>query len=262
MGKEKNVMKQLAICLCVMIFLAGCSHANEKNTVLTVGAAASMKDVLEAIGKQYEKEHHDVTLRFTFASTGTLQKQIEQGAPIDIFVSADARTFEQLRENKMVIATHDRPLVYNELVLITQKNHSSLVHSLSDLTNPTIRSVAIGIPETVPAGAYAKQWLQSAGLWEKLQTKYIFAKDVRQVLTYVATGNADAGIVYRTDAVSSRHVYIAADAGSSINANIAYYAGTVHLSQNKQQAKQFTRYLYSKQVQTIFQQYGFIVSDH
>jgi molybdate transport system substrate-binding protein len=259
MGKEKNVMKQLAICLCVMIFLAGCSHANEKNTVLTVGAAASMKDVLEAIGKQYEKEHHDVTLRFTFASTGTLQKQIEQGAPIDIFVSADAHTFEQLRQNKMVIATHDRPLVYNELVLITQKNHSSLVHSLSDLTNPTIRSVAIGIPETVPAGAYAKQWLQSAGLWEKLQTKYIFAKDVRQVRTYVESQNVDGGIVYRTDALASKHVHIAAVAPSSLNKQIVYKAGVVAQSKQQKAAKQWVAYLYSNKAAAFFQKYGFIV---
>ncbi|EZP75450.1 molybdate binding protein YvgL [Parageobacillus genomosp. 1] len=252
-------MKQLAICLYVMIFLAGCSHANEKNTVLTVGAAASMKDVLEAIGKQYEKEHHDVTLRFTFASTGTLQKQIEQGAPIDIFVSADARTFEQLQENKMVIATHDRPLVYNELVLITQKNHSSLVHSLSDLTNPTIRSVAVGIPETVPAGAYAKQWLQSAGLWEKLQTKYIFAKDVRQVLTYVESQNVDGGIVYRTDALASKRVHIAAVAPSSLNKQIVYKAGVVAQSKQQKAAKQWVAYLYSNKAAAFFQKYGFIV---
>ncbi|GAJ39723.1 molybdate ABC transporter substrate-binding protein [Saccharococcus caldoxylosilyticus] len=252
-------MKKLVICLCLIILLAGCSHANEKNTVLTVGAAASMKDVLEAIGKQYEKEHHDVTLRFTFASTGTLQKQIEQGAPIDIFVSADARTFEQLQQNKTVIAEHDRPLVYNELVLIVPKDRSSLVHSLSDLTNQSIRSVAIGIPETVPAGAYARQWLQSAGLWEKLKTKYIFTKDVRQVLTYVESQNVDGGIVYRTDALASKHVHIAAVAPPPLNKQIVYKAGVVVQSKQQKAAKQWVAYLYSKQAASFFQKYGFIV---
>lgn len=253
-------MKKLVICLCVIILLAGCSHANEKNTVLTVGAAASMKDVLEAIGKQYEKEHHDVTLRFTFASTGTLQKQIEQGAPIDIFVSADARTFEQLQQNKMVIATYDRPLVYNELVLIVPKDRSNLVHSLSDLTNRAIRSVAIGIPETVPAGAYARQWLQSAGLWEKLKTKYIFTKDVRQVLTYVESQNVDVGIVYRTDALASKHVHIAAVAPPPLNKQIVYKAGVVVQSKQQKAAKQLVAYLYSNKAAAFFQKYGFIVS--
>jgi molybdate transport system substrate-binding protein len=184
---------------------------------------------------------------------------MEQGAPIDIFVSADARTFEQLRQNKMVTATHDRPLVWNELVLITPKDRSSLVHSLSDLTNPTIRSVAIGIPETVPAGAYAKQWLQSVGLWEKLKRKYILAKDVRQVLTYVESQNTDSGIVYRTDALASKRVHIATVAPPPINKQIVYKAGVVVQSKQQKAAKQWVAYLYSKQAAPFFQKYGFIV---
>jgi molybdate transport system substrate-binding protein len=252
-------VKKLMIGLCIMFLLAGCSHAKEKHTVLTIGAAASMKDVLEAIGKQYEKEHRDITLRFTFSSTGTLQKQIEQGAPIDIFVSADAHAFKQLRQKKMVIATSNRPLVYNELVLIIPKNQSNAVHSLSDLTNQSIRSVAIGIPETVPAGAYAKQWLQSAGLWEKLKSKYIFAKDVRQVLTYVESQNADSGIVYRTDALSSKRVHIAAVAPPPVNKQIIYNAGVVAQSEQQKAAKQLAAYLYSNKAAAFFQKYGFVV---
>jgi molybdate transport system substrate-binding protein len=119
--------------------------------------------------------------------------------------------------------------------------------------------MAIGIPETVPAGAYAKQWLQSAGLWEKLETKYIFAKDVRQVLTYVESQNVDGGIVYRTDALASKRVHIAAAAPSSLNKQIVYKAGVVAQSKQQKAAKQWVAYLYSNKAAAIFQKCGFIV---
>lgn len=253
-------MKKLAIYICFLLLLAGCSHSADKSVDITVGAAASMKDVLEAIGEQYEKEHQNINLTFTFSSTGTLQKQIEQGAPIDVFVSADPTAFEQLAEKKLVIAKQNRPLVYNELVLITPKQKARTIDSLSDLQDPTIRSIAIGIPETVPAGAYAKQWLQSADVWEKLRSKYVFAKDVRQVLTYVESENADFGIVYRTDAFSSKRVHIAATAPRSLNRQIAYKAGVVAQSKRQKEAEQFVTYLHSKKAAHIFDKYGFIIA--
>jgi molybdate transport system substrate-binding protein len=258
--RRKALVNKLAIYILMILLLAGCSHTTNKDIVLTIGAAASMKDVLEAIGDQYEKEHENIKLTFTFSSTGTLQKQIEQGAPIDIFVSADPAAFERLVQKKLVIAKQNRLLAYNELVLITSKQKANEVHSLSDLKQPAIRSVAIGIPETVPAGAYAKQWLQNADVWKELQEKYVLAKDVRQVLTYVESGNADCGIVYRTDALSSKRVRIAATAPHSLNQQIAYKTGVVAQSKRQKEAEQFITYLYSKKAARIFVKYGFIVA--
>jgi molybdate transport system substrate-binding protein len=245
----------------LFVFFTSCSHETNETTNITVAAAASMKDVLTEIRQQYEEDHPNVTLTFTFASSGTLQKQIEQGAPIDIFVSADPIMFQQLVRQGM-ISSPSRPLARNELILITSKQNSKRIRSLSDLTHPSIHSVAIGIPETVPAGAYAKQWLESVGLWENIRKKLVLAKDVRQVLTYVETGNADAGIVYQTDAISSQHIHVAAKADPSLNEKIAYYAGIINTSQNKKQAEQFAKYLHSRQAQSVLKRHGFIIDFH
>ncbi|WP_228485549.1 molybdate ABC transporter substrate-binding protein [Thermaerobacillus caldiproteolyticus] len=253
------MLKKWVSCLCMVLLLVSCTHSPDKKVTITVAAAASMKDVLTSIGKQYENKHPATHLVFNFASSGTLQKQIEQGAPMDVFISADPTSFRQLKEKRLVISKRNEPLVYNELVLIVPKQRQNGVHSLSDTTNPAVQSIAIGIPETVPAGAYAKQWLQSTHLWEKLQGKLVLAKDVRQVLTYVESENVDAGIVYRTDALSSDNVLITTKAPDSLNRKIAYDAGVVASSSQTKEAQQFIKYLYSREAKQVFKQYGFLI---
>ncbi len=255
------MLKKCLYYLFVMLLLVSCSHSPKKTVTLTVSAAASMKDVLTSLEKQYETKHPNIHLTFNFASSGTLQKQIEQGAPVDVFISADPIAFQQLTEKKLILHKNTEHLVYNQLVLIVPKQKEEAVHSLVDLTSSSVQSIAIGIPETVPAGAYAKQWFKSAHLFEKLQQKFVLAKDVRQVLTYVESGNVDAGIVYRTDALSSKNVHIVTKAPSSLNRNIAYDAGVVSASSHRKAAQQFIDYLYSQQAQQRFKTYGFMVND-
>jgi molybdate transport system substrate-binding protein len=249
------------IVLLLSLLLVSCSNSSKEKVTLTISAAASMKDVLTPIKEQYEAKHPSVQLSFNFASSGTLQKQIEQGAPVDLFISAATEPFQQLKNKELIVHQPSDHLVYNELVLITSNTLRESIHSLHDLTHESIKTIAIGIPETVPAGAYAKKWLESEKMWDTLTNKFVFAKDVRQVLTYVESGNAEAGIVYRTDALTSKHVHISAEAGHSLKEQIVYEAGVIQSSSHKKEAIQFLQYLYSDTAKKLFQEFGFKVKE-
>jgi molybdate transport system substrate-binding protein len=248
--------------LLLIFLLFGCSNSAEPKMTLTISAAASMKDVLSSIKKQYEAKHPSVQLSFNFASTGTLKKQIEQGAPVDLFISASPDVFKELKNKGFIMPRQNDHLVYNELVLIASKTIKTPIHSPEDLTNKNIQTIAIGIPETVPAGAYAKQWLEAVHVWDKVKEKLILAKDVREVLTYVESGNAEAGIVYRTDALSSKKIDIAAQANHHLfKEPIVYEAGVIQSSPHKKQAKDFLYYLQSNETKKIFKEFGFILEE-
>jgi len=249
-------MKKWMISLFILL-LSGCTSLPDSKTVLTISAAASMEDALLHIKKQYEANHPNVSLSFNFASSGTLQKQIEQGAPVDIFISAAAGPFENLKTKGFIVPQQSDDLVYNELVLITSNMFRTPIDSLHDLTREPIKTIAIGIPETVPAGTYAKKWLKSEKLWEPLNNKLVFAKDVRQVLMYVESQNAEAGIVYRTDALLSKDVRIVMKASNSINRQIIYKAGIIQSSPYKEEAMDFLRYLQSTEAEKVFKNFGF-----
>jgi molybdate transport system substrate-binding protein len=246
----------------LLIFLLfGCTHPAEEKVTLTISAAASMKDVLHSIKEQYEAKHPSVQLSFNFASTGTLKKQIEQGAPVDLFISASPDVFKELKKRGFIMPRQNNHLVYNELVLIASKTGKAPIHSPEDLANKNIKAIAIGIPETVPAGAYAKQWLEAVHVWDQVKEKLILAKDVRQVLTYVESGNAETGIVYRTDALSSKNVHIVAKAPSSSHEPIVYEAGVIQSSPHKKEAEQFFNYLQGNEAKKIFKDWGFMVEE-
>src|SRR3984957_12984301 len=160
---------------------------------VTVSAAISLKDSLDEIGKIYEKEHPGVKISFNYAGSGTLQRQIEQGAPVDIFFSAAEKQMDDLQAKNLIDAGTRRNMVRNQLVLIVPASDTT-THSFQDLANPGVKVVALGEPSTVPAGMYARQSLERLGVWGSVDRKVVLAKDVRAVLTYVETGNANAGM--------------------------------------------------------------------
>jgi molybdate transport system substrate-binding protein len=249
------------ISLLLILLLVGCSNPSDEKITLTISAAASMKDVLRSIEKQYETKHPSVQLLFNFASSGTLQKQIEQGAPVDLFISASPTVFKDLKRKGLIMPRQNHHLVYNELVLITSKTLKTSIHSSHDLTSQNVKTIATGIPETVPAGAYAKQWLETVHVWGKIQKKLVFAKDVREVLTYVQSGNAEAGIVYKTDALSAKNVHIVVKAGQALKEPIVYEAGVIQSSPHKEEAEQFLNYLQSNEAKKIFKEFGFMLEE-
>ena len=224
---------------------------------ITVSAAISLKDALDEISALYQKEEPGATVRLNLGGSGTLQRQIEQGAPVDLFISASPEEMDALASEGLLLAGTRRDLLKNRVVLIVPVAKSSVM-TFQDLTNPGVKEVAIGEPQTVPAGKYAEQVLTHLGLYEKLKSKFVFGKDVRQVLTYIATGNADAGIVYATDAKTSSRVKVVAVSPENWHSPVVYPVAVMKGARNVETAKDFEAFLLGAQARTVFTKYGFV----
>lgn len=241
----------------LLLFFTGCADDSESNkTELTISAAASLREVMEEAGQLYMKQNPGIKIVFNFGGSGSLQQQISQGAPVDLFISAAEEKFENLLSKKLIDQQHSTRLLRNELVLITQKDNKN-IDSTESLTNDNIERIALGTPESVPAGMYAKQALLSLQLWEDLEKKIIPTKDVRQVLSYVETGNVDAGIVYKTDAMISDKVRIIPFTERSLHDPIIYPAGVISKTEHPEEAADFFNFLKGKEAMKIFKKYGF-----
>ena len=229
---------------------------SKESVELTISAAASLKDAMEVIQSTYQKEHPEVTLKFNLGGSGSLQQQISQGAPVDLFFSAAEDKFDILVEDDS-IAKEDRvDLLGNSLVLVVPKENQ-LIKGFEDLAKAEIDKISIGTPETVPAGKYAKESLEKTDLWKDVESKVVYAKDVRQVLSYVETGNVAAGIVYKTDALVSNKVNIVATADPGTHTPIIYPMGIIKDSKNYEEAKDFYSYLQNNDALKVFEEYGF-----
>ncbi|PEC22516.1 molybdate ABC transporter substrate-binding protein [Bacillus cereus] len=250
----------------LLIFSVACSNgekqeksaAKEGKTVeLTISAAASLQDALKEIEQQYKEKEPNIQLSFNFGASGALQQQIEQGAPADLFFSAAEDKFQTLVKKGFIDEKEGKNLLGNELVLVVPKDSS--LTKFQDLKDEKIKKIALGTPESVPAGKYAKASLTHENLWNDVQNKIVFTKDVRQVLTYVETGNVDAGIVYKTDALISDKVKIGETAAATSHEPIHYPLGVIKESKHKKEATSFYEYLQSKDAQSIFKKYGFTI---
>ncbi|QKS60092.1 molybdate ABC transporter substrate-binding protein [Paenibacillus barcinonensis] len=231
----------------------------QEKVELTISAAASLTDAMTEIKTGYEQAHPNISLNFNFGASGALQQQIEQGAPADIFVSASAKNMKALVDEQLIASTDQRNLLQNSLVAIVPADGTSTVTSEKDLASDAIKTVAIGIPESVPAGMYAKEALTNAKLWDQLEKKLVQGKDVRQVLQYVETGNADAGFVYKTDALTSKQVKIAFEVDKSSYTPANYPLGIIEGTKHRTEAEQFYAYLQTPEVLDIFAKYGFSI---
>lgn len=256
-------MRKITIAIlisCLFSLLSSCSQEKEEHIQMTISAAASMKDVLTELKELYE-QNHQVDLLFNFGGSGALKQQIIQGAPVDLFISASKDHVDELVEKEHILTNYHSPLVANSLVLIAPKNDNSIHLRLSHLQGQSIEKIAIGIPETVPAGSYAKEVLQNAKLWNQIEDKLIYTKDVSQVLTYVETKNVDAGIVYKTDALTSKKVEVTENINPSLHSPIMYYFGVLANTTNSKESKSLFEFLQSPTAQQVFTKYGFNVLD-
>lgn len=244
------------ICL---IIVSGCSNGEQPNKAkkveLTISAAASLQDALGEIKKEFEKNHKNITLSFNLGASGALQQQISQGAPVDIFFSAAEDKFQTLVEDGSIAKKDGKNIVGNDIVLIVPRDSAGNITSFQDLTKA--KKLSIGTPSSVPAGMYGKETLDNLQLWKEVENKIVYAKDVRQVLNFVETGNVDAGIVYKTDALLSKKVKIVATASDDTHSPIIYPAGIVKNTKHYKQAKTFFDYLQGDQAMKILKKYGF-----
>ncbi|WP_058301910.1 molybdate ABC transporter substrate-binding protein [Gorillibacterium timonense] len=228
---------------------------------LIVSAAASLTESLEEIKPIYEASHPGVTLAFNFGASGTLQKQIEQGAKADLFLSAGAKQMKALVEGKFIDSTTQKNLLLNELVVVVPSEGGKTVASLEDLKDAGFKKLAVGTPESVPAGSYTKETLEKASLWDALQPKMVFTKDVKQVLNYVETGNTEAGFVYKTDALASTKAKIAYTVDNSAHSPITYPIGIIQATEHRTEADALCAYLTSQEAIDIFVKHGFLAAE-
>jgi molybdate transport system substrate-binding protein len=222
-----------------------------------VFAAASLTNALKEIAANYEKSGGDHVV-FNFEASGTLEVQIRHGAPADIFFSADEAKMNDLAKDGLMLAGSRKDLLENSLVIIVPTGSALTMTSATQLADPKIKKIALGETKIVPAGIYAKEYLTKIGIWTQVEPRVIPLENVRAALAAVETGNVDAGIVYKTDALHSKKVKIAYEVPIAEGPAIVYPAAVVQSSKQVLAAKKFLEYLSTPDVLKIFVKYGFV----
>lgn len=253
--------KLLSLCLVGSLFVVGCSSNNTKKEAtsekitLSISAAASLKEAMEKIEKDYESSNPNIDLVVNLGGSGSLQKQIEQGAPCDVFISAGEKQVKELEGKKLLEEGTYKNLVTNDLVLIASKN--SDISSINDLTTDKVKKLGVGELESVPAGKYASEVLDNLNLTDKLKDKLVFAKDVKQVLAWTQSENTQAGFVYYSDTIGVDNIKIVETIGSDTHSPIVYPVAVIKASKSTDEAKKFEDYLFSQKGQDILVDFGY-----
>jgi len=231
------------------------AHAQE----VTLSVAISMKEVVEELGRRFMAARPGVTLRYNLGSSGELQKQIEAGAPIDLFISAAPRQMDELEKKGLVLAATRRVFARNVLTVVKPADSRIDLTKPSDLLDPRVTKIVIGSPKTVPVGQYAEESLRALGLWERLQAKLVFAENVRQALDYVARGEVDAGFVYTTDAATrAKQVKEAFRPAEDTYRPILYPVAVVAGAKHPAVAQAYVDLLLSRDGQAVLARFGFL----
>ncbi len=240
------------------IGLAALTAAGGKAATVQVFAAASLTDSLKQIAHTYEQTSPD-RIVFNFGASSLLARQIEEGAPADIFFSADEAKMDSLEKKGLILKETRKSRLSNSLVIVVSAEGGPDIQSPKDLATEKVKRLALAEPKTVPAGIYAKEYLQKQNLWSAIEAKVIPTENVRAALAAVEAGNVDAGIVYQTDAGISKKVKIAYTVPRAETQEISYPMAVVRESSQPAAAKRFLRYLDSGASSNVFKQYGFII---
>lgn len=248
-------MKKWIGYLLMITLLVGCAKQEEKE-VLNVLAAASLEEPLIEMKTDFEQAY-DVEVQFQFGGSGTLAQQISQGAPADVYIAADEKWVTDLAEKNLIQSASSQTVAENKLVLIGKEEGARAIEDLTDLAVEKHGEIAIGHPDTVPAGNYAKQTLQALGTWQALEEHLIYTSDVRQALAYVETGNVTYGFVYETDARLSEKVAILLEVPHHLHDPIRYPATIVADTNKEEVAKAWLEFLSSEKAKTIMESYHF-----
>ncbi len=230
-------------------------HSVSIAETIYLSAAASMTDAIKEITRQYKEDHPEIKIQLNLAGSGSLAKQITQGAPADIYISANPKWMEYLVLQKMITPGTDLTLVHNALVFISDKSEQDL--SISTISN--LKRIAIGSPQNVPAGMYAQQAMENANIYKVLQrdNKLIHAKDVRQALLYADRGEVDGAFVYQTDAMIAKNVRPAFTVPQDLYQEISYPIALTLAGAKKAGAVDFYNFIRNLDTAKTFIKYGF-----
>lgn len=233
-----------------------CANTVAQAGEITVSAAASLADAIRELASQFEADSPQSRVQLNFAASGALLMQIARGAPVDVFASADERTMDHAEKQKLIVPATRRDLARGRLVLIVPTGATAVPHELSELAQARYARIAIGLPDSVPAGRYSRDALEAAGLWEPVAAKVVGASNVRQVLDYVARGEVDAGFVYATDAAlmpARVRVALAVPGTRPIRYPVAVLAD----APDRAEAQRFVDFLFTPQAQGVLARHGF-----
>ncbi|MCB2217838.1 molybdate ABC transporter substrate-binding protein [Desulfofustis glycolicus] len=244
----------LASCWTIGLFLFMSVHAAAAASV-QLSVAASMTDATKALTEDFKKNHPDIEIRSNFASSGALAKQIEQGAPADIYISANQKWMSYLAEKKLIDTDSMRIFAYNTLVFAGNPKLAPI--SIADVV--TLKLIAIGTPESVPAGQYAKQALTASGLWDTLEqgNLLMLTKDVRQALIYADRGEVDGAFVYKTDALLAKNATILFSIPDKLYDRVAYPIALTPIGAVNEAARALFDYLKTPEADAIIAGFGF-----
>ena len=261
--KFKNIATILTLSLITSLGIVGCNSSDTKNkdsesqeaVELNISAAASLKEAMAKIEEEYKKVNENVTLVVNYGASGSLQQQIEQGAPCDVFISAGQKQMKALDEASLLLEGTYKDLLENDLVLIAPKD--SDVSNLDDLITNKVKHIAVGEPSSVPAGKYADEVLVNLDLKDKIKDKLVFAKDVKEVLAWTQSGNAEVGFVYYSDTINTDNVKIVETTPSTSHSAIVYPIAVIKESKKPEAAKEFEDFLLSTVGQAILKDFGY-----
>ncbi|WP_037355556.1 molybdate ABC transporter substrate-binding protein [Selenomonas sp. FC4001] len=259
----KKVLVWIVAALSLLIVGCGSEQGRpeqkDRTVELHVAAAASLTDVMQEIAAAYEKEHPQVKVVFNFGSSGALQQAIQNGGQTDLFFSAAQKQMNALEKDGLLAEGTRRDLLINEVVLIVPAEGGKNLQDFKELTRADIQHIALGEPKGVPVGQYAEEVFTSLGILEPIKAKAVYGSDVRQVLSWVETGDADCGVVYATDAAVSKKVRVAAKAPAGSHKPIVYPAAMLKDSKHPEAAKDFLNFVGNDDNKKLFAKYGFEV---
>lgn len=260
----KTYGKAVLLLITVLLLSALCTACNkadtmsaDKKTELTILAAASLTDVCSELETMYEQMHPGTELTFSFAGSGALQTQIEEGAPADIFFSASIKQMKALDDEGLMDSSSITELLENRIVLVVPKGSNADITSFEDAATDKVGIIGLGDPGSVPAGQYAEEVFTSLGILNDVKAKANYGSDVRTVLTWVESGEVDCGVVYQTDAFSSDKVSTVAVAPEGSCNRVIYPIGIVKASKNAEEAKELLEFFKSDKAMKVFEKYGF-----
>jgi molybdate transport system substrate-binding protein len=247
----------LVLVLALAVCSAACNHPASQGEIV-VAAAISLKDSFQALANLFTART-GVKVDFSFGASGELMKQIEAGAPVDVFASAGEPEMNELQAKGLVDPSSRKDFAQNSMVLVTPEGSTQRLRSFQDLVQPAVKRIAMGNPKTVPAGMYAQQLLQNLSLLPKLTPRLIYAENVRQVLDYVARDEVNAGIVYSTDvAIAHGKVVVVARAPQGSCGPILYPIAIVKSSQDGAAALRFVQFVAGSEGQDVLRKFGFL----
>jgi molybdate transport system substrate-binding protein len=245
----KRITTLIVSALCLLL-LAVPAMAGDVN----LSIAASMKDVINELSDGYAKKNPDVKFLKNYGGSGALAKQIENGAPADIFISANPEWMEYLKNKQLADIGSISTFAYNTLVFAGAVGKAS---SMRDLLK--LERIAIGSPKSVPAGEYAMEALKKAGIDKQLEKKLVMAKDVRECLMYAERGEVDGAFVYRTDTLQAKQARILFTVPKDLYSRVTYPMGLTATGAKNGDARAFYRFLQSEEAKTVLVKYGFAV---